>query len=76
MRYDRNISSMKLRYLNAIIPSDITIFNNWMSKYSFGEHSQPDESPVLDLSVEEIKSDLDEMHTWSKDFTKRAKQFN
>lgn len=76
LRHQMNISSLKIRYINAIKEDDVRFFEKMMTKYSFQEHSQSSEKPVDLPSVDEIKSDIDELLQWKADFKKRKKSFD
>ena len=75
LRHQMNVSSLKIRYINAIEEKDIRFFERMMTKYSFHEHSQSSEKPVGLPSIDEIKNDIDEMLEWKKDFKKRKKTY-
>lgn len=75
LRHQMNVSSLKIRYINAIEEKDIRFFERMMTKYSFHEHSQSSEKPVGLPSIDEIKNDIDEMLEWKKDFRKRKKTY-
>lgn len=73
MRFNRNISTLKLPRLYAITQEDIFIFDSMMTKYSAYDHSHSVETPVNLPSVEAIEKDLKKMGEWADDFEKRCK---
>lgn len=76
LRHNKEVSSRKIRYINAIQEDDIKLFDRMMTKYSFQEHSQSSEK-IIDLpELDEIESDIDEMIKWEKDFKQRRKAYN
>lgn len=75
LRHQMNISSLKIRYMYAIEEDDIKFFEKMMTKYSYQEHSQSSEKLVELPSIDEIKTDIDEMLQWKKKFTKRKEAY-
>lgn len=71
-RFNRNVSTLKLPRLYALSDSDISLFDQLMTKYSYFDHSQSLETPVALPSIEEIEKDLDCLIQWSKAFKKRC----
>ena len=76
LRHQMNISTLKIRYMYAIEEDDIKFFEKMMTKYSYQEHSQSSEKLVELPSIDEIKTDIDEMLQWKKKFTKRKDAYN
>lgn len=71
IRYDRNISSLKLPQLYAMQEADIRLVHDMMSKYSCYEHSQSIETPASLPSIEDVIADIHKMEAWGKDYKKR-----
>ncbi len=74
MRFNRNISTLKLPRLYAITKNDILIFHKLMTKYSTFGHSQSIEAPVALPGIDDIEADLRELLEWSADFKKRCEE--
>jgi energy-coupling factor transporter ATP-binding protein EcfA2 len=71
LRYRRDIQTKKMRYLLKINEDDCTLIDEMMTKYSFFEHSQPDESPVDLPAPNELEADIDKVLSWHKEFKKK-----
>ena len=50
---------------------DCKIVDSMMSKYSFAEHSQPIDSPPVQISIAELSFDIDNYLNWINDYNKR-----
>lgn len=74
-RYNRNISSQKVRYLRAIKEEDVSIFDEMMTKYSCYEHSQPSEKTVPLPKIEELENDINKLLAWQKKFSKERNKY-
>jgi energy-coupling factor transporter ATP-binding protein EcfA2 len=72
LRFRRDVQTKQLSELLKITETDCGIIDRLMTKYSFYEHSQPQESPVPIPEPSEITLDLDEMLNWSTEFSKRG----
>lgn len=71
-RYRRAINTMgKIDKLAKITKSDCDIIDEFMTKYSCYEHSQPQEAPVNVPAPEEIAQDIDKILSWLNEFEKR-----
>ena len=35
-----------------------------MTKYSYYDHSMSDETPLIEMSIDELEEDLKELQTW------------
>lgn len=73
-RFDRNVSTQKLRYLKVITEADISLFERMMSKYSYYDHSHSVETPFSLPEIEDLEKDLLEMKAWAEAFKKRTKK--
>lgn len=72
LRFNRNISTLKLPRLNAIAQEDISIFDRLMTKYSAFDHSQSIETPISLPEIADVETDLRMLSEWSTDFKKRC----
>lgn len=72
-RFDRNVSTQKLRYLKVITEADIALFERMMTKYSYYDHSHSVETPISLPEIDDLENDLKEMKTWVEGFKKRTK---
>lgn len=71
-RYRRAINTMgKIDQLAKITKNDCDIIEEFMTKYSCYEHSQPQEAPVEVPTPEEIAQDIDRILNWLNEFKKR-----
>ena len=75
-RYNRNICSQKVRYLNAIEESDVDFFDKMMSKYSCFEHSQPTEKTIPLPDLADFEKDIKSLLDWNDSFSKKKKKYN
>lgn len=72
-RFRRSINTMgKMQNLAKIEAGDCALLDEMMTKYSYFEHSQPDEAPVALPEPDELKEDLQKLKDWLDDFTARA----
>ncbi len=74
-RYNKNISSQKIGYLNVLSKEDVDLFDKMMTKYSHYEHPQPSEKPVPLPSCNDIIKDVDELLEWYKQYRKRLDKY-
>ncbi len=71
-RFRREVQTKnKLMSLAKINAHDCELIDGLMTKYSFQEHSQPDESPVQVPDPEEIERDLRAVADWCQEFKQR-----
>ncbi|HHW94486.1 MAG TPA: hypothetical protein GX736_00950 [Mogibacterium sp.] len=71
-RFDREIKTKnKLDKLANITKEDCKLIDDMMTKYSFIEHSQPIDSPRIDLSIDDIEKDIKNYKDWNEDFAGR-----
>lgn len=76
LRHNKEVSSRKIRYINAVQEDDIKLFDSMMTKYSFQEHSYSSEKTIELPELDEIANDIDEMIKWEADFKKRRKAYD
>jgi energy-coupling factor transporter ATP-binding protein EcfA2 len=71
-RYRRAVNTMgKVDKLAKITKADCDLINDFMTRYSCYEHSQPNETPVEIPEPSEIEKDVDKLLTWLAEFNKR-----
>lgn len=77
-RFSRRIMTGKLMRMDRIDTNDCAIIDFMMTKYSYGEHSQPEDSPGIELDLHEVISDINKFIAWIKDYNKKmeAKEYN
>lgn len=61
----------KIGGLAKIQSKDCQMIDEFMTKYSRYEHSQPDEAPVPLPEPDEIAADLTRLQIWLKEFSER-----
>ena len=59
--------------LPAIKDKDCKIIDDMMTKYSFGEHSQPSDSLPVQYTLDEIRTDIQAFIDWIKEYRKKQK---
>lgn len=71
-RFERQIRTQgKLGALTKINESDVKLLDGLMTKYSFTEHSQPEDSAFISISNDEIMIDITTLRNWASEFNKR-----
>lgn len=71
-RYRRSVNTKgKVGKLVKIKKEDCDIIDDYMTKYSSFEHSQPDESPVEIPEPEELENDIKALLDWLSEFNNR-----
>lgn len=70
-RFRRKIMTGKLMKMNQITETDCKIIDDMMTKYSFGEHSQPEDSGLITMDLDEVISDIDKFRVWIKEYNKK-----
>ena len=45
--------------------------DNMMTKYSFTEHSQPTDSPDIEVDLADLDNDVEAFSAWIKQYNKR-----
>lgn len=72
-RYRRAVNTMgKVDKLAKITKTDCDLVNDFMTRYSYYEHSQPGETPVEIPEPSIIEIDVDRLIAWLTEFNKRA----
>lgn len=72
-RFRRAVHTQKIGHLAKITVEDCDLIDEFMSKYSRYEHSQPSEAPVPLPEPDEIAADLTRLQTWLTEFTDRPR---
>lgn len=70
-RFSRRIMTGKLMKLDQITSDDCAMIDSMMTKYSFNEHSQPEDSPLIQMDLDETISDIKEFVAWIKSYNKK-----
>ena len=71
-RFRRSVQTMgKLHKLANINAADCKLLDDYMTKYSQYEHSQPAEAPVQMPEPDEIEKDINSIADWLDEFKKR-----
>lgn len=60
-------------FLELPIPNK-SIIHIMMTKYSFNEHSQPDDSPLIEMDLDETITDIQRFVAWIKTFNKKMEK--
>lgn len=71
-RFQRPISSLKLKYLSCLKDDDWRVLDLLMTKYSIYEHSQPTESPIVLPAPDDIYNDMAKLKKWRDEYRKRV----
>lgn len=61
----------KLRLVARVGIEDCNLIDQMMTKYSFPEHSQPEEAPVLAVTADVLERDLQTLIEWLGEFSRR-----
>ena len=73
LRFQKNLATKnKLAGLAKIRPEDCQLLEAMMTKYSYHEHSQSQETPVPLPSNDELGVDLQTVADWVQEFSSRA----
>lgn len=70
-RFSRRIMTGKLMKLDRITSEDCEMIDSMMTKYSFNEHSQPEDSPLIQMDLNDTVSDIKAFITWIKEYNKK-----
>lgn len=70
-RFSRRIMTGKLMKLDQITSDDCKIIDSMMSKYSFEEHSQPEDSCLIAMDLDEVIEDIQNFKDWIRDYNKK-----
>ncbi len=71
-RFQRPISTLKLKQLAKLESIDCILLDSLMTKYSGFEHSQPEESPVNLPNPDELKVDMEKLKDWRNEYASRS----
>ena len=73
-RFERRImTNNKVNKLTQITADDCSIIDSMMTKYSFVEHSQPVDSPVIEIDPSSLDNDVAAFAMWVNEYNKRMK---
>ena len=73
-RFRREIQTKnKIEKLSNIEQEDCSFIDKMMTKYSYYDHPQPDETPLQEFSIEDIETDMKEFADWLKKLKERNK---
>ena len=72
-RFSRRIMTGKLLKMDRISKEDCEIIDSMMTKYSFEEHSQPEDSGLVTIDLDDTTKDIDNFIAWIKEYTKKMK---
>ncbi len=71
-RFDRRImTNGKVLKLTLLSPEDVKTIDDMMTKYSFTEHSQPIDSPPVQIDAPDLKTDIQTVLDWIKGYNKK-----
>lgn len=71
-RFERRImTNGKVNKLTKITDKDCSFVDDMMTKYSFTEHSQPIDSPPVEITIEELSKDISAYIAWITEYRKR-----
>jgi hypothetical protein len=70
-RFSRRIMTGKLMKLDRITSEDCSTIDSMMTKYSFNEHSQPEDSPFIQMDLDDVISDIKNFVSWIKAYNKK-----
>ena len=70
-RFSRRIMTGKLMRLDRITSDDCAMIDSMMKKYSYNEHSQPEDSPLIKMDLDDTISDIQKFVSWIKEYNKK-----
>ena len=71
-RFDRRIMTQGIvKKISKITAEDCILIDDMMTKYSFIEHSQPADSPPIEIDIGELCQDIEKMKQWIREFNGR-----
>ena len=70
-RFSRRIMTGKLLKMDRITSDDCRIIDYMMTKYSYDEHSQPEDSGIITMNLDEVIADIRNFVSWIKEYTKK-----
>ena len=44
------------------------MFDDFMTRYSYYDHSMSDETPLVELSFEDLEGDLNKLKSWIEEY--------
>jgi ABC-type lipoprotein export system ATPase subunit len=72
LRFRRGVQTKQIHSLARVTAADCKLVEDFMTKYSCFEHSQPVDLPVTIPEPDEIEADLKKLIEWHKEFTSRT----
>lgn len=75
-RFSRRIMTGKLLKMDRISKEDCEIIDSMMTKYSFEEHSQPEDSGLVSIDLDDTIKDIDNFIEWIKEYTNKMNSSN
>ena len=67
VRFRREIQTQNIKSrLSSITPEDCEIIDEMMTKYSYYDHPSADETPMIEMSIEELEQDMSNFALWMK----------
>ena len=75
-RFDKNISTKKIKWASQISEDDCKFIDDYMSEYSMFDHSQSDEKPQSDISFEKLISDYNCLVKFCEEIKKRQEKYD
>lgn len=70
-RFRRDVQTQNRLYaLSKITKKDCDMFDQFMTKYSYYDHSMSDETPLIEITIDELESDLTALKQWIKEHSK------
>ena len=60
--------------LDRITSEDCKMIDSMMTKYSFNEHSQPEDSPLIQMDLDETLADINAFVVWIKNYNKKMSE--
>ena len=73
-RFSRRIMTGTLMKLDRITSEDCEMIDSMMTKYSFNEHSQPEDSPLIQMDLNETIADIKAFLVWIKNYNKKMNE--
>lgn len=66
VRFRKDVQTKRIKYLPSITQEDCDIVDNMMTKYSAYDHSMSNETPLIEFTLDEIESDMNQFAGWIK----------
>lgn len=70
-RFSRRIMTGKILKMDRISKEDCKIIDSMMTKYSFAEHSQPEDSAAININLDDTLTDIDKFVKWIKEYNNK-----